>query len=390
MIEEKNYDLPVAVGAGLAVGSPFLGLIGQRKLVHDPHINENIRKLTLKELGRQARPGDVVLSSRPRWGGFKVTQTPVSGSEFYHASPVYGRRGGLGTIIDAGDFGYDNPPRPTISGVSRIATPAPRHFSGHGYSDLVLMRPDKKLSPAQLKKLQKALTARAYQQYSVPVGAKAMLKELFVPKIKAFSKDLAKSTPEAIRCSGTMCSALPSEAMAEAGILKNIAKGKGPSEVLPADFLRAGSGYSPVGAVIKQKRALSAVSRALYPYAARAGIGLGIGGTIYGTYKDPVATAGVLGGMMTPSIMRALATRAVQYGQHKTKNEAMSAVGNQLPKLKRLVLEAFTPDPEITPELARKLKLRFATRTLPIGLLGGLGSFLAAKKIRSMFSKDDQ
>jgi hypothetical protein len=290
----------------------------------------------------------------------------------------------MGTVIDAGDLGEYEGMRPTIKDVSKRAKTIHRHFPGHGYSDLVLMRPDKGLSQEQILKLRRALTTRAYDPYSVPMGLRATLKELFVPKIKPLAKNLPGS------CSGTMCSALPGEAMAEAGILKNIAKGKAPQEVLPADFLRAGSGYSPVGAITRQQRALSPVSRAIYPYLSRAGLGLGIGGAIYGAYKDPETTAGILGGLATPALARGLSTKILQKTKQYNKDQAMVAVGNQLPKMKRLLMENFTPDPEMSPELLRKLKIRLGTRTLPLAVLGGLGSFLAARKVRGMFSEKDK
>lgn len=377
---ETNYDLPVAAGATLAAGSPFLGLIGERKLTGDPHINKNIKRMGLQALEREARPGDVILSSRPGWEGFKVTQAPFSGSEFFHASPVYGRKGGKGTVVDAGDLGEWEGSRATIKDVSRSAKTIHRHYPGHGYSDLVLVRPDKKLTHKQLLNLRSSLTSRAYDHYSVPRGAKAALKDLFVPKLDMFT---SKKPPTP--CSGTMCSALPAESMAESGILKNIAKGKAPGETLPADFLRAGSGFKPVGAVVRQNRALGPISRQVYRYGTRAGLGAGIGGAIYGGYKDPVTTAGILGGLATPSLARAASTAIYKRLRKVPKDEAVTALSNQLPKLRRLGMELFTPDPEMTPEMLRKLSLRFGTRTVPLALLGGLGTYLAASKIRDSF-----
>ncbi len=388
-VPDKNYDAPVAAGAAAAAGTPFLGMIGQRELVNDPHVNKNISRVGLHELERMARPGDVILSSRPGWEGFKVTQAPFSGSEFFHATPVYGRRGGKGTVIDAGDLAEFADYDPKIKDVTREARTVRHHFPSHGYGDLTLVRPEKKLNPKDVRDLRRALTSKAYDPYSVNVGAKAALKDMFVPKVElpaTLKKKMPPPTPK-VQCKGTMCSALPAEAFSESGLLKQIAKGKKPEEILPADFLRSGSGFKPVASVLKQKRALSPISRALYRYGTRAGVGAGIGGTIYGAYKDPAATAGILGAAAAPLATRGLGSAIHRKLFKSTKDESLRAVGNQLPQAKRLLLEAFTPDPDMSPELMKKLKLRFGTRTLPLALAGGLGTYFAADKIRDWINK---
>lgn len=378
---ERDYDAPIAAAATAAGGTPFLGMVGERRIVHDPHLNKNIKRVGLHELERRARPGDVILSSRPGWEGFKITQAPLSGSEFFHASPVYGRRRGKGTVIDAGDLAEWRDYKPTIKEVSPAAKTVRRHFPEHGYADLVLMRPEKELSPKELRALRKSLTSRAYEPYSVPKGAKAALKDLFVPKLKQVAQ-----TPTPV-CVGSMCSALPAEAMAESGVLRHISKGKAPGEVLPADFLRSGSGFKPVAAVTGQKRVLGPVSRQLYRLGGRAALGAGIGGTLYGTYKDPVTTAGILGGVATPLAVRAGAEAALRRFKHMPKPEASLAVHKQLPTIRRLLMEAFTPDPTLTPEAFKKLKWRLGLRTLPLMAAGGVGTYLMADKLRDLISQ---
>lgn len=380
---EINYNAQVGAGAAVAGTTPFLGMLGEKKIINDPHYNKNIGRVNLHELERMAKPGDVILSSRPGAEGFKLTQAPTSGSEFFHATPIYDKVRGKGKAFDAGDLAGWNDYKPTLKDVKGHSRAMRHHFPSHGYSDLMLMRPENELSPKQIKDLRRALTRRAYDTYSVSQGAKAAVKDLFVPKLKMFE-------PKAPSCGkgSTMCSALPSQAYDDAGILKRIARGKAPGDVLPADFLREGSGFKPVAAVVKQKRLIkNRAARAAARFGTRGAIGAGIGGAIYGSYNDPVATSAALGGLAAPTAARFLSSKLHSKLTHTPMQESMRSVSNALPSAKRLLMEAFTADPDMTPELLGKLRTRWGIRTLPLALAAGAGTYFAGDALRNWINK---
>ena len=133
--------------SGVAAASPFAGLIGQKELVNDPHLNKSIKRMTVEELGRAARPGDVMVSTRPGMtSGFKAIEAPLLGSEFYHASPIMHQRGGKGMLYDAGDLAEFDYWKPGVNEIKRKTSTIPEHAKKHKYGDMMLVRPDKKMT----------------------------------------------------------------------------------------------------------------------------------------------------------------------------------------------------------------------------------------------------
>ena len=93
---------PIVAGA-VAMGSPFLGLIGQRPLPQDPSRNKNIPEMTFEELARNARVGDIILTSKAP-GTFGKALQLARGSEYHHSQPIIGRQKGKGVTFHVGDF----------------------------------------------------------------------------------------------------------------------------------------------------------------------------------------------------------------------------------------------------------------------------------------------
>lgn len=368
---ESDRSTAAGIGALAAGTSPFWGMIGQKPIKIDPHLRSGIKDISINHLGELARPGDVVLASRGGWEGYKATQAPFSGSEFFHAAPVVGKNKGIGTVTDAGHlYTPGDKSKPNLKEMLRRAEKAPFHFSQKGYDDLVLLRPEKELTPQQLKRLQQAYVNRAFAPYSVTEGVKATLTDLFKPKILGASKGTVPV------CVGSMCSGLPAQAFNEAGILESIAAGKNPRHVLPADFLREGSGFKAIGAVLEQDRSLkNKLIRNLHRYGSRGLLGAGIAGTVYGGYKDPAATAGVLGGLATPLLLRQAATEIYKRKPGISPGQARRAVTKEAPSLIKVLFSRFDPG-------HKQRVLRYLSRTAPAGIAGGIGSYLLADKIR--------
>lgn len=382
----------VLAATGAATAAPFLGLIGQKKVVNDPHLNYKIKRMRLRDMERMAQPGDVILSSRPGWEGFKVTQAPFSGTEFFHASPVTSRWQGKGEVIDAGEVVFPKDPKYRIP-ADELTAHAKRvgvHFPEEGYGDLVLLRPGKGLTPAQQKRYTEELAKRTHNPYSVAKGVKATLKDLFVPKVKN-PKDLAADVDAVRGCeSGAqMCSSLPAEAHHAAGTAKNIAKGKLPSQVLPADFLREGSGFTPVGAVIKQEKSLTTpLQRAAYRYGGRGLLGLGLGTTVYNTSQDPIGTGALMAGMGTPLAIRmALTKKLRRESPRMSPRKLEQAVDMKLPSVTKVLRMGLMKDPYLTEKAKKQLIKRVFTRTLPAGLLAGAGVYGVGSLLKNKLQK---
>lgn len=384
---DKDTRDNIALGvAGVGAASPFAGLIGQRRLIGDPRINKAIKRFEdIDDLSMMAQPGDILLSSEKGMvSPTKAFQTVGSGSEYYHTSPVVDRVSGHGKVLDTGSMHNPKAKDPSRS-MSAVRRGAKYVSDMEGtYDDFVLLRPDKPLTPEQIKKFQASMASRAGTDYSTAVGRKAFLKDLFLPKFRPFRKKGPISVPV---CEGGSCSSVPASALGEAGIIDDILKGKAPQDVLPADFMRAGSGYTPIGAVVPDRPVPlgSAAKRALARYGLRAGIGLGIGGSLYGAYKEPEAAIGVGAGMMTPTLARMVGKKLLERKERLTK-KPQEEIGHVLPKAKNVLKKTIWRDlPEDTYKTMLK---RFGTRTAPIALAGGLGAYGAARGLGSLLSDD--
>lgn len=276
----------------LAVGgaalSPFLGAIGQRPVQHDPLLNTRIRRYkSMAELARDAKPGDMLLTSKPEGSFWKYTIAPLTGSEFYHVQPVVGRRGGMGTSTSAGSFSDPSFAADTQKQLLQQSLKIPEELMNEGYPDAVLLRPKTPMTPDQLKAFKKDMMARAQAEFNRKNAVGSWLHDLFVPKLKMFEK--GKNMPT---CEGGICSSAPAMAYNEAGI--QIAKGKAARNAFPGDFLRSDALHA-VGAYVPNKYKPNPILRRATPYLTRGAIGAGLAGTLYAGTEDPALLAAVPG-----------------------------------------------------------------------------------------------
>lgn len=287
-----DNDEGISTGQGLAMtaagAAPFAGLIGQKKLIHDPYTsNEGARYSNIDELSRASRTGDVLITSKPGNSIWRHTMTPFSGTDFYHAQPVIGRHRGHGLTASAGDF---HNPVDAKSSVSQLAaTSQPVKAIQEDYTDVALLRP-KNLTNAETRSVARQSTERLKRQYDAPNAAAAWLHDIFVPKLKNVAPDAGTI------CEGNVCSTVPSQALKDvAG--KDVVPGTPAKYTMPADFLRSEE-YELVGAHTPTQ-AKSRLARTVVPYAARGALGLGLAGATYAATENPevaAVPAGMLAG----------------------------------------------------------------------------------------------
>lgn len=372
--EEGGLRSKLLGGAALSgiAASPFAGMIGEDPITKDPYTNKNVKKYTMGQLQRMARPGDVILSTKDKWGRglWKVPQVLATGTDFYHAEPVYSKRGKGRTSITAGQFGDGSWGNPLATSTARetnpFLDPITKTFKK---DDIVLMRPNKRLSPEQQEQFLKNIYARSHAKYDSPTAIKSWLKDIFVPKRSGTSVDTT--------CSGNVCSTMPAQALADT-TKQRVHPSKTPNRTLPADFLRSQSGYSPVGATNKFESVLKNrnLSRMLF----RGGLGAGMAGTAYGVSQEPELGAGLAGAIATPMLAQKLyRNKYVAEHPRMTADNAKASVRKIIPHWGDVVSTIGHKE-----QAANILRKNFLGRTLPAAALGGLGAYGAAKGVSAI------
>lgn len=282
--EESHLGRNLAVGA--AAASPFAGMIGQGKVLHDPHLDASIpRHRNLEELGEIAQPGDVLMTTKPKGSFWKKFIQPVTGSDFYHVQPIVDYSGGEGRTIDNNEFrdpSYRKKPNDFIR--TELNT-LPDLHDREDYKDMFLLRPNKPLSPAEVDTFRNEAITRGRNHYDSPGAIKSYLRDLFVPKVGG------PDTTVRPACKGDICSTTPAQALAATG--RHVVPGKAPHQVFPADYLRSDQ-FHPVGAYVTHGGPSSRYRR-LAPLMLRAGMGAGLGGATYAVSGDPALAAAPLG-----------------------------------------------------------------------------------------------
>lgn len=288
--EESHLGRNLAMAG--AAATPFAGMIGQKPIIHDPHMNPDIHRFTsMNDLSKAARPGDVLVTGKPGGSVWKSFIKPLSGSEMYHSQPVVGRKKGHGLTASAGEFfdksfRHDTPQDLLRSEADTVAEMA------KNYPDATLLRPREGMTPAQLAAFKENALKRSKSKYSDGTAVKTWLKEMFVPKLKAFEDQRTGRI-----CEGNVCSTLPAKAYAQAG--KKVIDGKSVKDAFPTDFLRS-EAFTPVGAHISSDYKMSPGMRRALPYLSRGAMGLGMAGAVYGASKNP-GMAGIPLGLMAGS-----------------------------------------------------------------------------------------
>jgi hypothetical protein len=371
------------VGIAAGAGAPFLGLIGRQQIKHDPFFNQNISRMSMEELERAARPGDILLTTDPAKGIIPKAQAGITGSEFYHAQPVVGRRGGVGTTLTAGELaeGFEGVSR---RGILRELDPISESIKK--YRDAVLLRPTEPLTAEQLAKLQDEIIARAKTPYAPKRGLTTMLRELFVPKIPG-AENFGR-----VVCQGDVCSTLPAQSMQ--AIERNLLEGKPAKGLITSDYLRS-KALEPVGAHLGGAPMMSAKALSRAKWLTRGGLGLGLAGTVYGLSEDPYLAAAPVGMVALPAAARKGLT---ELGGYRAKQKALrgklteEALEEAIEQGRRKGYSTLRPLRQITNLLGAKTpeqiaKLRGITRrTVPLALAGGLLSYLGAKGLGSALS----
>ena len=397
---EKHLGRNVAMGA--AAVAPFAGMIGQKPLHNDPLVGENTGKKfkTLDELSRHAQPGDIVITNKGSEGPFKKFITPMTGSEFYHAQPVVGRRRGHGLTTDIGMIGKHNRTVPDmLKDTFQVKT------LKHDYDDVVLLRPKKPLTAKQLEVFNREALHRARLDpgYDVRKAVGVWTRDVFVPKIKGFTgtgnqfsqskKDLVQSidkktftvkgAPRSYSyCSGNVCSTAPAQAYTKA-TGRHVLPGKAAKDMFPTDFLRSEE-YEVVGAHLKPKKHWHKVVKAVGPYAVRAGLGVAGAGAVYTASKHPDETGGLTG-----------AVAASHFSTRLNRHYATSHTAAQMriPGLEEVVrshIKGSDLETAVGPEGSRKYLTRWLTRKVPIIAAGGAAGYYGTKTLREYINHADR
>lgn len=410
--EDTSTALPLAIGGGLAA-SPFLGLIGERKIRNDPFYSKAIKRLTPKQLEELARPGDVILGSQrgTKSVRYKLPQLYTTGSEFYHAEPVAAQyaptfsdpdtgktvtEGKLkGQTIEAGRMSYSG--KKDLD-VKKLLKRGPEGYTQRipftEYEDIALLRPDKKLTSKDTLRLQQALIEGGSKPYSKSMGIRALGRDLFLPKIRNIT---GRFGPH-VHTEGHMCSSFPATTW-EKLFGQQIAAGKHSKHVLPADFLREGSPFKPIAASLKNPEALKHILAKRMAF--RGGLGAGLGSLGLAGYYEPEVFPGIAAGVGAPIGIRKL----LQYLRTKDpqtitnpriqkllqKLKPTQEASHLLPTGKQIVenLGSFKDairhirETRSIPKGWKSLNLlkRFGTRTAPLALGSGLAAYLGTKAL---------
>ena len=380
---ESHRGRNIAMGA--AAAAPFAGMIGQQPIIHDPLRGAKGKKFrTLTQLSHQAQAGDVMVLSKPTGSLFKRFITPQSGSEFYHAQPVVGKRGKDALTTDVGYITSKKTDlKSMMSRAQRVS-----ELDLYNYPDVVLLRPKKPLTPAQQKVFQQQSLGRSHmeQGYDPQRAAGSFIRDTFMPKIKGITgtgaqqatgyldtfqsadshmNPLGKPT-EGLMCSGNTCATVPAQAM-EAATSRGVVPGKSAQNVYPTDFLRSNE-YELVGSHIKSKYHNQTLVRAA-PYLLRGGLGIAGAGAAYGVSEKPEA-AGAVAGALGTSMLASKINRAY--------SPSLTAAHLRLPHIG----DTFVPGIIGTPFTSKQVLARWAARRVPILAAGGAAGWYGTKKIR--------
>jgi len=289
---------PSMAAAALAAPTPFLGMIGQQPIIHDPAINPNIKRYkSVRDLEKVVQPGDVLVTGKPDFSLWKMFSEPISGSPLYHAEGVGFPRRGQATHIGVEAF---NSPRWSEHSVKNLESQGTRlrNMARGYYPDFVVMRP-KGLQASEAKEVVREMITRSKRKYDLDTAIGGWLHDIFVPKTKLTQK----IRPETV-CEGNVCSTLPAMSLKSKANI-DVVPGTPASLALPADYLRSHN-FEPVGAVGEFKPP-TVFARKIRPLLARGALGLGAAGLAYEATEHPDITAGAAGYGLSNALMNKLA-----------------------------------------------------------------------------------
>ena len=270
-------DVAAAAVATAAGASPFLGMIGQQPLVHDPYLNKDIPRMSFREVAEAARPGDSILTSTDGLSPWKTPQSVSTGSGMYHVEPVVGQRDGLGLVIKPGEelqgaAGTNEEIRAQLRDIET------RMNQGKA-KNVLLMRP-KDINSAQASAIAEDALTRARGPYHDARAVKAYLKDIFVPKMERRAKGaIPEVTPGEASHHGTVCST-PSSCAYEKVTGNKVVPGQPTIDALPSSYLRSRN-FVPIGASLSEGYRASRMS----PYLFRGLLGAGLAAGTYGAVR---------------------------------------------------------------------------------------------------------
>jgi hypothetical protein len=403
--EERHISKGRAALVGGAAAAPFAGLIGQKKIIHDPYTNPNVERFDdLQHLQDWAEPGDVMVTSKPK-STWKTFQSPMTGSEFYHAQVVpstkHTRSGGRWeevpqTLSVEDPYEKDRWRRQGREAIKKDLPTVAEEMANRNYSDVVLLRPKKPLTEKELKVFQEQAIDRARQSYGGQRAISSWAKDMFVPKIPGVTEKLSpahevkyemvggKKVP--VLCDGDVCSTLPAAAF-EKATGRSVVPGKGAGAVMPTDFLRSEE-FEPVGAWTTGK---FKPRGKLQPYLARGAVGAGLAGTAVAATTKPEETAGTLGGAYLGT---QAASRLVDRGYRKQIANTRSPRAIQrledareaaFPTIRDVIEARSVKNPK-----AGEIAKRFARVNLPGKIIGGGLGLLAGHQLSKAIRKKDK
>jgi uncharacterized membrane protein len=394
---DDNEEMSAAQKAtvGGAALAPFGGMVGRKKIIHDPLQGAKGKEYkTMDALSRAAMPGDVVVTTKPKGSLFKRFISPIGGSEFYHTQGVIDRAGGHGLTTDVGHL-----PASTPASRLRAALPTVANY-GEEYPDMVLLRPKKSLTKEQLASFSSEVARRSKDDvgYSGHKAFGSYLRELFVPQlggvtgggeqaakkvtdlVPTHGRDEVDLPPAALQkfkstgqlpsgvkmrprvvCEGNFCSSVPSMALTES-TGRQVLSGKKAKDVFPTDFLRSPE-YELVGSHVSDKYAKGRAARLAKELGVRSAVGAGLAAGAYGATEKPEAAGAVAGALGASALANAVAKHQAR-GSQRLAEEA-------LPTVTGTIRSHFINYPLPFKEMSK----RFASRKLPIALAGaGLGA----------------
>jgi len=357
--EDKGHPLRKVLTTAGAV-APFLGYVGKQRLINDPNYGAKplVGRQSVHELMQEAQPGDVVVYRN----GLPLDKLSpyATGSHWSHIEPVVGKHEGLyGTTALIGEPGTK-----TIG--ERFADP---RFKSQ---ELALLRPKLFLNNAghitpEMRDFIETAQTESPKSWELARSIRSGLSDIFMPKIPGFT-ERRHARVQGGRYCGQNCATSTGEAMTAAtGQAAPVVRGKGPRDLLPADFMRSkdfqliSHTFNPE---IEHLTGAEALTRGL---GARAGIAALLAGGAYTMGADPTVAAGMLGGLV-PSAVRTLGR--LEPGT--------------LPKFKHFTRAIMNPQgtEEALRVPAALIKRRFLTRTLPLGIGAGALAWLATRKAK--------
>jgi hypothetical protein len=332
-----------------------MGMIGESKLVNDPNEYPDVKRFSKEEILAAARPGDIFAVSKPGWENAigKIPQVLTTGSEFYHVEPVVDKRGkNVATIeVSADGIAPTNTP-PLPYGTETIKKKMSKYIE---QGDLALLRPKFDFTPEQKEKYLDRIKELSPRPYDDAGAVSTWLNDIFVPKpLRRFTSNKTNDS--------NICSTFPAQALFEA-TGRRVQQDVSPNRTLPVDYLRDNSSYELVGAtdpqeekVLKNPLATRLASRGL--------IGAALAGAAYGLYRNPHVITGAIGGALTPLAIRGMSgsSRIPTY-----KERAMATMDSES-------------------DAAKQVSKDFLTKSVPLALAGGVGSYAVSRGIARLLS----